>query len=206
MITCCSAFFVFTAKKHQQICDIFAIATSIISLLSMWHSSCFTGTNCTTHPFWNVTPLCDCLHVYLHSFILKVAYLSYLSPHLWLIHNKQGQMLNDKHVLSTWTPTHCKPIWQTALTRCLKNKSHRSFVVFVWPPVWGRHQWRGNGSFCLQSRAEPLLAPSMLRVCHVSRAAGGSDLFLPKWQDPLWKTPRWASKTTMLFLWRGKME
>lgn len=87
----------------------------------------------------------------------------------------------------------------------LKYISHRALVVFVWLSVWRRHQWRGNGNFCLQSRTKPLLAPSMLCVCHMPRAAGGSDLFLRKWQDPLWKTPRRASKTTMLFLWRGTL-
>lgn len=102
---------------------------------------------------------------------------------------------------------HYKPVWKITLSGFLKGKLHGSYFVFVYTPsVSRRHQWRRNGNFCLESGFEPLLAPSLLCVFHVSGAAGRSDLFLSKWKDPLRETPCRASKTTMLFLWWGKMD
>lgn len=64
---------------------------------------------------------------------------------------------------------------QWTLPSCLWNLTGSLLCLLV---LW-RHQGKRDGNFCLQSRTESLLAPGMLRMCHVSRTPGGSDLFLP---------------------------
>lgn len=76
-----------------------------------------------------------------------------------------------------------------------------SFSPF--PTVWWSNKRRGHCRFCCKGWSWKMLAPSLLCLQHVWRTIGRSHLLLPGWQDLLWPTPCWETKTPLLCLWWG---
>lgn len=65
-------------------------------------------------------------------------------------------------------------------------------------------KWRRHRCVRIPGRSRRVLAPCMLRVQHVQRAAGGSHLLLPGWKDLLWPAPRREAQATLHRLRRGE--
>lgn len=79
-----------------------------------------------------------------------------------------------------------------------------SHKILLWIAVQREHQGWRDGSVCFTSRPQPVLAPSMLYLLHLSWTYGRPHLFLPQWQNLLWQTSCRASEATVFSLWWGE--
>lgn len=78
-----------------------------------------------------------------------------------------------------------------------------SRFVFCSPSVWEADLWRWYSRVCLPCGSWHLLAPSVLPVCHLHRAASGPYLLLPGRPYLLRAPSRRAHQTTLSGLWWG---
>ena len=72
--------------------------------------------------------------------------------------------------------------------------------------MWRPDQRGGHGRLRLASGARRLLAPSLLHLQRLQRAAGRPDLLLPRREDLLWQAPRRVPQAPLRSVRRGKSQ